>query len=62
MTVELDDDTSALVESVTTFLNDLDDGTREAAEVIKWAIGAAISIRPDIVKALASEMPNEGDN
>ena len=62
MTVELDDETSALIESVTAFLNDLDGGTREAADVIKWAIGAAISVRPDIVAALATKTPDEGDN
>ena len=62
MPVELDQETADLVTGVTTYLNNLDGGTREAAEVIKWAIGAAISIRPDIVKALASEMPAEGDN
>ena len=47
---------------VTTYLNNLDGGTREAADVIKWAIGAAISVRPDIVAALATETPDEGDN
>ena len=67
MTVDLDQETADLVTGVTTYLNDLDGGTREAADVIKWAIGAAISVRPDIVAALATETPEaqaerEGDN
>ena len=62
MTIDLDQETADLVTGVTTYLNNLDGGTREAAEVIKWAIGVAISVRPDIVAALATETTNEGDN
>jgi len=67
MDITLDKETADLVTGVTTYLNDLDGGTREAADVIKWSIGAAISVRPDIVSALATETPEaqaerEGDN
>ena len=62
MDITLDKETADLVTGITTYLNDLDGGTREAADVIKWAIGAAISVRPDIVSALATETPDEGDN
>ena len=62
MTVDLDQETADLVTGVTTYLNDLDGGTRETADVIKWAISTTISVRPDIVNALATETPDEGDN
>ena len=54
MTVDLDQEASDLITGITTYLNDLDGGTREAADIIKWAIGAAMSVRPDIIHALAS--------
>ena len=62
MDITLDKETADLVTGVTTYLNDLDGGTREAADVIKWAISTTISVRPDIVNALATETPDEGDN
>ena len=67
MTVDLDQETSDLVTGIATYLNDLDGGTREAADIIKWAIGAAMSVRPDIIHALAGERAEavaekEGDN
>ena len=62
MDITLDKETADLVTGVTTYLNDLDGGTRETADVIKWAISTTISVRPDIVNALATETPDEGDN
>ena len=62
MDITRDKETADLVTGVTTYLNDLDGGTRETADVIKWAISTTISVRPDIVNALATETPDEGDN
>ena len=67
MTVDLDQEASDLITGITTYLNDLDGGTREAADIIKWAVGAAMSCRPDIIAALATpsateQAANEGDN
>ena len=62
MDITLDKETADLVTGVTTYLNDLDGGTRETADVIKWAISTTISVRLDIVNALAAETPDEGDN
>jgi hypothetical protein len=62
MTVDLDQETSDIVTGITTYLNDLDGGTREAADVIKWAVGAAMSCRPDIIHAIAAIAESEGVN
>lgn len=62
MDVNIDTETGDLITGIATYLNGLDGGSRSVADIIRWTVGAALSLRPDIVKSMAAETVTQEEN